>query len=200
MPGLAAIAAIGLLAACASPARFPTNEARERGQPLRSSEIRSTALFVSVELGAGTFTERERAALPANYEGALVEALNGRAVLAPDARLLGVRERIDFSRAAMRAREVGADHAIIVVTYLTRGERVFCGDTRRPFRASATQWSQTADVIRANDGARRLTIAHPGIEVSDLEPDCDDPRASRRRAMVDTMTDAIERLLKRLLG
>ncbi len=170
-----------------------------RAADFRPSQLRQAAVVVWVELAAGLFDERERAALPLAYEGALQEALNARAVLVRDLQAPG-DGRPDPRRALARAREVGADHAILVEVRVDRGERIFCHEGRRPFRAPATVWRQAAAVYRAADGAGRLHLAGPALEVTDVEADCDDPRASRRRAPAETAAEAVSRLLARLLG
>jgi hypothetical protein len=38
------------------------------------------------------------------------------------------------------------------------------------------------------------------VEVTDVETDCDDPKNPARRTVDDTVTEAAERLAKRLLG
>lgn len=194
------VVVIVVLAACTSPARAPASRASLPREPFKASEMRQPAVFVRFQFGPGTFSARERALLPAEYEGALVEALNARAVVARDVRLVAAGERFDVGAAARRAREVGADHAIVVDVTLARGETVFCRETRRAFRAAATVWSQRAEVVRASDGVARLAMEPPGVEVSDLQADCDDPRKSERRPAADTMSGAIDRFLERLLG
>lgn len=190
--GAALAAALAALAGCAGPtaATGPS-----RAPDFRPSELRQPAVFVRVVF-AGDFGDAERAGLPAQYEGALLEALNQRAVLVRDARLV---DRLpDPGAAAARAREVGADHAILVEVRVERGVAVFCRGGRRPFRAPVTVLAQTAEVYRARDGARRL-----GVEPSpaaDLEEDCEEPRASRRRPPAEALGEAVNRLLTRLLG
>jgi hypothetical protein len=181
-----------LVTACAGPAR---RAAPERAPDFRSVEVRQPAVVLRVTLAAGRFSDQEREALPATYEGALLDGLDARAVLPRDVQ----RGTLDSGAALARARAVGADHAILVDLELTRGEPVFCREGQRPFRASATTWTQTVTVVRASDGATRLALAGPALAVTDFDADCDDPGQSRRRSGAETATEAVTRLLTRLL-
>src|SRR5207247_2724007 len=131
---------------------------------------------------AGGPGDRDREALPAEYEGALREGLTARAVLAKDVQVLGGGDaKLDAHAALERARTLGADHAIVVDVRVATGEMIFCRASRRPFHAPATVWSQSVQVLRSSDGAARLAIPEDaGLTVVDLDADCDDPRASRR--------------------
>jgi hypothetical protein len=168
-------------------------------QPFKPSAVREPAIFVRVEIGAGQFSPRQVASLPAEYEGVLAEALNARAIPAKDVRLVSARDRIDAKAALARAREVGADHALLVEARVQQGETVFCRDGRRPFRAATTTWTQRLVVLRVTDGTRAFETANP-VEVAAIDPDCDAPRDSRRRSPADHMSAAIDALLAKLLG
>lgn len=182
---------LGLLtAACATPAPAPAP-----APDFRPVELRQPALFVRVTADA-QFAERERAGLPADYEGALLEALNQRAVLVRDVRVVTTLPAP--AAAAARARAVGADHAVLVDVQVERGLQIFCRGTRRAFRAPATVWNQAVEVYRASDGARRFTL--PPVAVADFAEDCQDPQQSRRRSADETIAEAVSRLLTRLLG
>jgi hypothetical protein len=190
---------LALLAACATPAAPGGRSGSFRAADFAPGQIRQPAVFVRVVPGGGPWTERERSRLVAAYEGALLEALNARAVATRDIRS-GPEAPDDGPAALARARQVGADHAVLVTVRVDRGFRRFCLDGRRPFETTATLWRQQARVLRASDGAERLRVEPEVLTVSDLEPDCEDPRASRRRSLDETAADAVSRLLGRLLG
>jgi hypothetical protein len=194
-----ACVALLLLAACAGPSAPGARSGSFRAPDFAPAQIRRPAVFVRVALGPGPWSERERRDLAALYEGALLEALNARAVAAGDVRS-GPDTPPDEPAALARARAVGADHAILVAVRVDRGPRRFCLDGRRPFEATATVWRQQARVFRASDGAMRLAVEPDALTVSDVEADCDDPRASRRRSPDETVGEAVSRLLGRLLG
>src|SRR2546425_3311013 len=164
-------------------------------RPPRSTLFPYTTLFRSL-------SDREREALPAEYEGALLEGLNARAVLAKDVQVLaGGDAKLDAHAALERARTLGADHAIVVDVRVATGEMIFCRESRRPFQAPATVWSQSVQVLRSSDGAARLAIPEDaGLTVTDLDADCDDPRASRRLPTSDVIASALARLLTRVVG
>src|SRR2546425_11213515 len=143
-------------AACVSPRageRVPV-----RAADFGPAEARQPAVVVRVTF-AGGLSDREREALPAEYEGALLEGLNARAVLAKDVQVLaGGDAKLDAHAALERARTLGADHAIVVDVRVATGEMIFCRESRRPFQAPATVWSQSVQVLRSSDGAARLAI------------------------------------------
>jgi hypothetical protein len=188
-----ALLLVALVTACAGPAR---QAGPERAPDFRPVEVRQPAIVLRVRLAAGRFSDRERELLPATYEGALLEGLDARAILPRDVQ----QGDLDPATALARARAVGADHAMLVDVELTRGEPSFCAEGRRPFRASATTWTQTVTVLRATDGATRLALTGPLLVVTDLDADCDDPRQSRRRSPAETVSEAVSRLLTRLLA
>jgi hypothetical protein len=183
------------VAACATPAR---QAAPERAPDFRPIEVREPVVVVRVSLAAGRFSDREREVLPARYEGTLIDGLDARALPPRDVQRV-TSGALDPRAALERARAIGADHAILVDVELSRGEPIFC-QPGRPFRASATVWAQTLIVLRASDGATRLTLTGPALAVTDLEADCDDPRQSRRRSGSEAATEAVSRLLTRLLS
>lgn len=198
---LAILALALLVAACAGPASEPTAKPRPRADrkaPFKASALRQPAVFVRVEVGAGQVSQRQVTSLPAEYEGALLEGLNARAVPARDVRLVSPRERLVPADALARGREVGADHVLLVDARLHQTETAFCRDAR-PFRAVAAVWSQKLQVLRVSDGAVTFETKKP-IDVPAVEPDCDTPRDSKRRSPAEHLSAAIDALLKRLLG
>lgn len=187
------------LAACAGPLGDPAGErAAFRAPDFRAAEIREPAVFVRVALASGAFEGRERIQLIAAYEGALLEGLDARAVAPRDAQRV-VSGTLDGPAALARARQVGADHAILVDVRVERAEPIFCRDGRRPFRAPATTWTQRLEVLRVSDGASRVVLAGPALVVADVEPDCERPQASHRRTSDETVLEGVSRLLTRLL-
>ena len=198
------LAAILLVAGCAPAAResHPT-PAPARGADFKPAEVRMPAITVHFTFGPGEFSEQERRSLPGEYEGAVLEGLNARAVLARDVTLVSDRQpRVDARAALARAREVQADHAVIVEVNVTRGPAEFCREARRaPLRANATVWRQNLEVLRVRDGARRLALAEsPALAVTDVEANCANPSESQRRSTGDTLQRAVDKLLTRLVG
>lgn len=195
MVGLSAVLAALLLAGCAAPSTAPRATTAAGWKP---DMLRRPALFLRVMVGPD-FGEREQRTLPEAYEGALLEAFNERAILPRDVRI--VTGRLEPQAALARAREVGADHAVLIGLSLQRGEALFCRQTRRPFRAPATLWTQEVEVLRAGDGGTALSIP-PGeaLALLDLDPDCENPRESRRRSQEEMLGESAARLLGRLLG
>jgi hypothetical protein len=188
---LLAVAAAGCAARTGDPPR-----ARERFEP---KALRQPAVFVRVVLGSGSWSDRQRAVLPSEYEGALVEAMNARAVLVRDVQLIPPRDRLDRQAAVARAREVGADHALLVETAVAEEVAQFCEGTRQAFRRTTTVWKQRLTALRASDGAVAFETPSP-VEVTGLEPDCDLPRESRPRSAAEQLGHAVETLLARMLG
>src|SRR5436309_9308401 len=198
MPRGSALALLGLAAtACVSPGGVEPGPIR--AADFRPTQVRQPAVVVRLAF-AGQLSERE--ALPAEYEGALLEGLNTRAVLAKDVEILAQGDaKLDAHAALARARTLGADHAIVVDVRVATGEAIFCRESRRPFRARVTVWSQSVQVLRANDGAARLALpGDAGLTVTDLDADCEDPRASRRLATGEAIASAVARLLTRVVG
>lgn len=195
-PGALVLLAVLGLAACATPAA--TREPA-RAADFQPSQIRQPALVVRVQLGPGPWSERERQQLAASYEHALLEELNARAIAAVDVRV-GDEAASGAQAAVARAREVGADHAIVITVRVDQVQAIFCRGSRRPFRAVTTAWRQQALVLRASDGAERARLAGDPLTVTDVEPDCENPNASRRRPAPETASQAVSRLLGRLLA
>lgn len=189
-----------MLAGCASSPGSPTPvPATRRGDEFGPTQLRQAAVLVRVALAPASFSDRERGSIPREYEAALLDALDAHALVTKDVRLLASGERFDVRAAATRAREVGADHALLVDVRASRAEVAFCTQTRRPFRAVTTLWTQTATVVRATDGTTRLEIGPPGVQLGEMEPDCGDPRASRPRPRNEVLGQAADLLLRRLL-
>lgn len=168
-----------------------------RAPDWKPTEVREPAVFVRLSFVASGPKDDERQALEMEYLGALLDALNRRAVAPRDARVV---RALDPAAAVARAREVGADAAILVGVEVDQAPRVFCRAAPRPFRATAVVWRPHVRVLRASDGATRLTLADPDLDVTDVEADCDNPRASRRRAPAETLAASLGRILPRLVG
>ena len=202
MPRAAPIVGLVLLLAGCASGGGADGPAPLRARDFAPAQIRQPLILVRLTLGDVELGERDRAAVPGEYEGALLEGLNRRAVLARDVRVLGAREAgFDERRALARAREVGADHAILVDVRVAREVVTACAETRRPLRGSAIVWKQDVAVLRASDGSARLRlVGSPGMSALDTDVDCDKPRESRRRSRADIVDDAVDRLLGRLFG
>lgn len=180
----------------------------ERPAPLRLADfkpeqVRRPVFFVRFTFASG-FEDEERRTAVADYEGALLDGLNARAVLAPDVVFLRERDaKLDAAARLARARALGADHAVSVEVRAVRPVlATFCAETRRPLRASATLWGQAVSVVRASDGATRLQVPATGggLEVYDVDADCTNPRESRRRPSAEALGEAVTRLLDRVVG
>jgi hypothetical protein len=189
-----ALALALVLGACAGPASDAPSTISPDFTP---AQIRHPAVALRIVIGPANFAAHERASLAAAYEGALLEALDARAIPARDVQQVG---QLDRAAAATRAREVDADHALLVDVRVEKVETYFCREGRRPFRAPVTMWVQQAEVVGAKDGVSRRTVTGPALSVSDLAPDCDSPRDSRRRSDSETVRESVTRLLRRLLG
>jgi len=197
----AAALCLGLLAAaCAAPSE--TAPAPARASDFRPEQVRQPLVLVRLTLGPGEWEDRDRVTLPSEYQGVLLEALNARAVLAKEVQVRGEREGTLEARAALaRARDLGADHVVLVEVRVSRTQQVFCRDGRRPFRATATLWAQSAEVMRARDGAARLVVTKDSsLDVLDVQVDCENPRESRQRSPSETIEAAVRRLLGRVVG
>ena len=194
---IAALAEI--LAACASPA--PTREViPTRASDFRPSQIRQPVVFAQLRLD-GQYSDEERTSMAQEFEGVLLEELNARAVLAKEVRVAIGDARRDPGPALARARELGADHAILVDVRVSRGPQVFCQNTRRRFQATVTQWGQSAEVVRASDGTVRFRIVPDSmLPVLDLDADCDNPRDSRHLTTTEAFAEVVKRLVTRLLA
>lgn len=192
------VAAAVLAAACARPPGPAGAPGRAPG--FRPSELRWPVVVLRVVVDPGAFGERERTTLPAALEGRLLDGLDARAVPPRDARLV-TGDAVDAGAALARARELGADHVILVEARLARGPVTVCRDAPRPFTATVTRISQAVRVLRVADGIERLGLGPgDGLVVDDLDPDCASPRASTRRAVEDLLADAVQRLLAAVLG
>lgn len=191
-----ALALAVLVAGCTSGVGTATGRTTTSASDYRPSQLRLTALTVRVTIGPNAdISEGERASLAGGYEATLVEALNERALVVRDVRPSTRRE--PPAEAAARAREVGADHAIIVEVRIEPDVVRVCEETARPLRGRATVFKQQATIVRARDGAVRATME---ATVPAVEVDCDAPRPSpRSRSAGATTTTAVERLLARLL-
>ena len=200
MPKGLALGAIALvLGACAPSAQAPA-VVPVRATDFKSSEIRQPVVFVQVAFGAGQYDDKERRTIPEEYEGALLEGLNTRAVLTKEVHVSAGGRDASLDAALARARALGADHAIFVEVRLVRGVAAFCKESRR-FQAQATLWGQRAEIARASDGAVRLRLTpSPNLAVYDLDADCDNPRDSRRRSPAEAAAESVNRLLARLFG
>ncbi|HKB27195.1 MAG TPA: hypothetical protein VKG64_19350 [Methylomirabilota bacterium] len=201
---LAAVALALLAAACAAgPSRPAERPGPMRVADFKPEQIRRPVFFVRFTFGS-SFEDEEKRNEMADYEGALLDGLNTRAVLAQDVVFLRERDRkLDAPEILARARALGADHAVYVEVQAARPVQVrACADTRRPFLASATVWSQAVSVVRASDGATRLaTLGRgDGLEVYDFDADCGNPRESKRRTATEALNDAVTKLLNRVVG
>ncbi len=193
----APIAAVFLATACTAAGAPP---ALTRAPDYSGREIRQPALFVRVgdsyELG-----DREREALAASYEGALIEGFDERGVAPIDVQRVASSATFEPRNALARGREVRADFAIIIQLSVERRDAIFCRDSRRPFSATTTVWSQAVQVLRVRDGASRLAVpAGQGLDVMDMQPDCANPRRSRLRDRAGMIASAVEVVAERILG
>jgi hypothetical protein len=168
------------------------------GPRFAPAELRRIVTVVHVAVARGAFSERERELLTAAYEGALLEGLNARALLVLDFQRAEARLP-DRAEVLARARALGADHVLLVAARVTREDGRFCAAEGRPFRAPVTRWSQALTVVRVDDGTPRLHEADPALGATDVEPDCVEPRQSRRRSGAEAAAAAVSRLLARLL-
>jgi hypothetical protein len=168
-----------------------------RAADFTPAEIRQTAVLI--RLGLGGLPDRQRGSVAADYEGALLEALNARAVIVKDTRVLGERDRAaDTTAALARARELDAGALIVVDARLTSRRLSVCEDSERPRRIESAVLAQRVEVVRAGDGATRLLLVE-GLDVPVVQVDCDAGRA-RRRTMQETFSEAAERIVRGLLG
>src|SRR3972149_4413854 len=102
--------------------------------------------------------------------------------------------------AAPRARGAAPPPPALVESRVSRVQPVFCRDGRRPFRAAATLWSQSLQVLRAQDGAVRLSVAAgSALDLLDVEPDCENPGESRQRWAGEVIDEAVRRMLGRVV-
>jgi len=193
----APIAVALLAAACAAPALAPQ---LTRAPDYRPGEIRQPALFVRVGGSYGT-ADRERESLASSYEGALVEAFDERGAPPTDVQRLAPGARLEPRQALARAREVRAGHAIIVDLQVAQRDVVLCRGSRRAFVASTTVWSQSVLVLRVGDGTTRIGVpSGQELDVTEIEPDCANPRRSRLRSRPEMIASAVDAIADRILG
>jgi hypothetical protein len=187
-----------LATACASRGSAPAT--LPRASDFSARQIRQPAMFIRVA-GWPDLNEREREALADVYEGALVEAFDERGFPPTDVQRVVPGERFDSRMALSRARQVQADHVIVIDLTVSKREATFCTDSPRPFRAITTVWSQSAQVLRVSDEAPRMTIAPGGdLDVTELEADCATPRRSQPRDRAQMLATATQTLVQRILG
>jgi len=186
-----------LLAGCASTTGSPGSRESTPPVPFDARLFRQPAVMVRVEVRQPA-SNRESEAIPDDYQGLLLEALNAKAIVPRDVTIVPAREKLDRGRALARAREVGADHALLVDVSVSRAQIPFCTGTRRAFLAAALNVAQQVVVIRASDG--RVGWSSERLEATSVEPDCETPRESQRRSTNETLQAAVDRLLARLLG
>jgi hypothetical protein len=186
-----------LATGCAGGGATASRAAPSTTTDYRPSQLRVTTVIVRVVVSPGAdVPESERASLPRVYESALLEQLDARALVVRD--LQPGTSAQPPAAAAARAREVGADHAIVVDVRVEPALVRVCEDTPRPLQGRTTVFSQAATVVRASDGAvrARTEATEPAVEV-----DCDASRPSARpRSAAATAVSAVERLLGRMLG
>jgi hypothetical protein len=171
-----------------------------RAPDFSARQIRQPAVFIRVA-GWPDLNDREREALADTYEGALVAAFDEYGSPPTDLQRVVPGERFDARTALARARQVQADHVIIIDLRVSRRDAVFCTDSPRPFRAITTVWSQGVQVVRVSDGASRVAVASGGdLDVTELEADCANPRRSHRRDRAQMLAAATQALTQRILG
>jgi hypothetical protein len=185
-----------LAAACTTSGAPPLTRAPD----YTTREIRQPALFVRVAEGDG-LSEGERESLAARYEGSLVEAFDERGVPPTDVQRVPPGVRVEPRHALARAREVRADYAVIVDLRLERRDAIMCRGGRRPFAVATTVWSQGFQVLRTRDGTARMAVPPgQGLDVTEIEPDCANPRQSRLRDRTEMIASAVEAVVERILG
>lgn len=189
-----------MFTACASGAERSAPAAPLRVPDFRPAQLRQVAVFVRVGVADNSgVPARDRAELAARYESALLEGLDARAVLVRDVHDTDARGPVPpAAAAAARAREVGADHALLVIVTVQPELVRVCAERRRSIQGRTNVWTQEARLVRAGDGAERarLEVREPAVEV-----DCESARPTvRQRSNEATATAAVERLLGRLLA
>ena len=190
--------AVALLVAACTAAGSPPRLMRAPDYAPR--EIKQPALFVRVGTGYD-MGDRERESLTASYEGALVEVFDERGVPPSDVQRLAPGAGGEPRHALARAREVRADYALIVELRVERRDAIFCRDGRRPFVAPTTVWSQGLQVLRVSDGTSRMAVPPgQGLDVTEIDPDCANPRRSRLRDRTEMIASAVEAVADRILG
>lgn len=193
----APIAAVLLVTACATTGAPPQ---LMRAPDYSAREVRQPALFVRIA-DSYDLSDREREQLAATYEGALIEAFEERGVPPTDVQRVAPGVSFEPRNALARAREVRADYAIIVWLQIERRDAILCRSSRRPFSATIAVWSQGIQVLRVRDGTARVAVSPgQGLDVTDVEPDCANPRRSRLRDRAEMIASAVSALTERVLG
>jgi hypothetical protein len=177
-----------LLAGCAGALGGP---APARAPGYSGKELRQPALTVHLAFGPGDFTKQERAELPEVYTTALLDALNAQAIVPVDVNVAA--GTLDRKAAVARARDLGADQALIVDATVGRGLRTYCRNSRRMFTTRVTELVARVDVVRAGDGQTRLS--EPEIGAIDFEEDCDAPKESRRLTGDELIAESVRKVL-----
>jgi hypothetical protein len=186
-----------LLAAACAPAGTPP---LTRAPDYTTREIRQPALFVRVA-DSDALNEGERESLAARYEGALVEAFDERGVPPTDVQRVPAGSRVEPRHALARAREVRADYAVIIELRVERRDAIVCRGERRSFSVATTVWSQGVQVLRARDGTSRMAVPPgQGLDVTEIEPNCANPRRSRLRDRSEMIASTVEAVIERILG
>lgn len=204
------VVGLPLLTGCAAPGPVAL-----RHPDYRPDAIRRPAVVLQVSLeqtgfGEGEFTSRERAAIPGEFEAGMIDGLNRRGIFALDLTLVANRAwrgpatplaRLDRSPALARARSLRADALVLVDLYLGRRERIYCRESRRPFRALSTLLRVSVEVLRVEDGTR-LLVEPPeaGGVLTDIEAGCGAERSVRRLSMEELAEAGVSRALTLLLG
>ena len=181
-----------------------------RDPAFRPSAVRRPAVYLQVSLervglGSGPFSAEERAGIPERYESAVQESLNGLGILPVDITLEARRaertnalplEGLKPAAALARAREIGADHLVIVDARLSRRDLALCRQGGRALVGTATYWEAGLEVLRVSDGAQIL-LEPPGAEqrVLDIEIDCRQGRLIRRKAMDEMVEESVGKIL-----
>ena len=111
------------ITACASSAPHGATETPDRPASFDAREFRQPAIFVRVDVRTAQLSTRDASEAPGEYQGLLLEGLNAKAVVPRDVTVVAERDALDRRAAVARAREVGADHALLVDTSSTPGGR-----------------------------------------------------------------------------
>ena len=188
----------------------PSGPVAWREPGFRPSAVKRPAVHLQVSLervglGSGPFSERDRATLPEQYEAAIEAALNALGILPLDMtlearRALRTNERplegLDLRGPLQRAREVGAEHLLLLAVRLSRQDLVHCRDSRRPLTAPTTYWEAGLEVLRVSDAAPLLVEpAATEQRVVDVDVDCERGRVAKRRSMDEMIEDSAARAL-----
>lgn len=195
------VAVAVLAGGCASFGGGDDHAAPVRSTDDRPLEFRQPALVIAITADAGAVGDRDRQNLPGAYENALLEALNAKAIAVRDVDRVVANRRPDGRAAVARAREIGADAAIIIKARIALETVIVCRETRRPLRGQALVVHQDVEVLRVSDGTTRLRIVDsPSLDANDVEIDCDQPRGARRGGVRAATEAAVAKLADRLFG